>query len=217
MPNASQAKPAPPREDRAGKKQRTRARIVAQASRLLREQGLEKPAIDDVMAAADLTRGGFYAHFDNRDALVAEALGKAFDEARKHFFFIGEWADSPKGNLVGKKWVEYAARQYLSEGHLHEQVTRCPLPSLGSEMARTRPEIRHVFTENVREMLDATIRKSGAKTKREKERALRMFCAWVGAVMLARGFDDESLAKDLLQSCKAETLRDFARAKSKKA
>ncbi|MGH7329940.1 MAG: TetR/AcrR family transcriptional regulator, partial [Polyangiaceae bacterium] len=147
MPNAVQAKLPPPREDRAGKKQRTRTRIVAQASRMLREQGLEKPAIDDVMAAADLTRGGFYAHFQNRDALVAEALNKAFDEARRHFFFIGDWADSPKGNLVGKKWVEYAARQYLSEGHLREAVTRCPLPSLGSEMARTRPEIRHVFTE----------------------------------------------------------------------
>lgn len=203
-------KAAAPRTDRATKKVRTRERIVQEASRLVRTQGLEKPAIDDMMAAADLTRGGFYAHFTSRDALVAEALDRAFDEARKYFFFYDEWANAPKAeDLHGKKWIDYATRQYLSDGHLHEEVARCPLPSIASEVSRSPAPVRRVFTENIRKIFDAAIHRSGAKTKQEKERTLAMFASWVGAMTIARALDDEKLAKDLVDACRSETLREW--------
>ncbi|MEO7110276.1 MAG: TetR/AcrR family transcriptional regulator [Polyangiaceae bacterium] len=200
---------APPSGERAGKKSKTRARIVAQASRLVRSQGLEKPAIDDVMAAARLTRGGFYAHFENRDQLIAEALQKAFEEAHKYMFFLGEFASSPKANLQGGEWVEYASRHYMSEGHISEAIARCPVPVLGSEVARAAPAVRTVFTDNMKFILDATAKFLGTGSRRDRDRGIRLLSSWFGAMTIARAVNDEALAAEIVEACKRETLRDF--------
>jgi AcrR family transcriptional regulator len=39
--------------------------------------------VADVMKEAGLTHGGFYAHFDSRDALLVEALDRAGRESRR--------------------------------------------------------------------------------------------------------------------------------------
>jgi TetR/AcrR family transcriptional repressor of nem operon len=197
------------RSERAGKKSKTRARIVAQAARMVRSQGLEKPAIDDVMAAARLTRGGFYAHFENRDQLIAEALQKAFEEAHKYMFFLGEFASSPKANLQGRDWVEYASRHYLSEGHIAEAIARCPVPVLGSEVARAASPVRDVFTDNMKTILDKTAKFLGSGNRRDRDRGIRLLSSWFGAMTIARAVNDEALAAEIVDACKRETLRDF--------
>ena len=52
---------------------------MAQASRLFRERGAEGTSVGDVMAEAGLTHGGFYRHFENKDALVAATIRAALD------------------------------------------------------------------------------------------------------------------------------------------
>ena len=49
-------------------------KIVAIASRRMRERGIDGVSVADLMAEAGLTHGGFYAHFASRDDLVREAL-----------------------------------------------------------------------------------------------------------------------------------------------
>src|SRR5258708_30829533 len=60
-------------------KAKTHKRIVAIASRRFREKGLAGIGIADLMKEAGLTVGGFYKHFNSRDALVAEAVGGALE------------------------------------------------------------------------------------------------------------------------------------------
>ena len=55
-------------------KARTRARIVEAARRLFNRHGFEQVTIDQIMAAAGLTRGGFYHHFDSKDQLYAASV-----------------------------------------------------------------------------------------------------------------------------------------------
>jgi TetR/AcrR family transcriptional repressor of nem operon len=57
-----------------------RERIVATAARLFRERGIAGVSVADVTAEAGLTHGGFYKHFASKDALVAEAVTRAFAE-----------------------------------------------------------------------------------------------------------------------------------------
>ena len=59
-------------------------RILEAAMDLLRHKGLNHMGVAEVMRAAGLTHGGFYSHFDSREAMVAEALRTAFarDERR---------------------------------------------------------------------------------------------------------------------------------------
>ena len=64
----------------ADQKAKTRARIVAAAGRVFRREGYHAAGVDKVMAEAGLTAGGFYAHFDSKQALLAEALEHAAAE-----------------------------------------------------------------------------------------------------------------------------------------
>jgi len=61
-------------------RERTRARIVRSAMTLFNRHGLESVSIDDVMAHAGLTRGGFYRHFKTKSDLYAEAIALSLAE-----------------------------------------------------------------------------------------------------------------------------------------
>src|SRR5882757_10677751 len=56
------------------RKARTRAEILDHAARLFRLRGHAGTNIDDIMLAAGLTRGAFYAHFKSKDDLFTEAV-----------------------------------------------------------------------------------------------------------------------------------------------
>src|SRR5262249_30558627 len=62
------------------RKQRTRAELVAAATRVLARQGLQSTKIADIAAAADVGVGTFYLHFDTKealyDALVEDAAAR---------------------------------------------------------------------------------------------------------------------------------------------
>ena len=59
------------------RKEETHERIVAVAARAIRRRGYAGVGVADVMKEAGLTHGGFYAHFESRDALIIEALERA--------------------------------------------------------------------------------------------------------------------------------------------
>src|SRR5665213_804013 len=69
MEEIAQAMPYP-----QGHREATKTRIVRGAQRLFNAQGFEAVSIDQIMAAADLTRGGFYRHFASKSDLYAETM-----------------------------------------------------------------------------------------------------------------------------------------------
>jgi AcrR family transcriptional regulator len=58
--------------------EKNRQRVVAKASKLFREGGFDGISVNDLMKAAGFTHGGFYNHFESKDALASEALDHAF-------------------------------------------------------------------------------------------------------------------------------------------
>src|ERR1700756_3028961 len=71
-------------------KSQTHARIVRRASVKLREKGAHGIGVADLMKEAGLTHGGFYAHFNSREALVIEALMHAMDRSTEHWRKLAE-------------------------------------------------------------------------------------------------------------------------------
>jgi TetR/AcrR family transcriptional repressor of nem operon len=61
-------------------KTRTRDRILRNAARKLRAEGLSGTGVASVMKASGLTVGGFYKHFRSKDELLAAALAEGFSE-----------------------------------------------------------------------------------------------------------------------------------------
>jgi TetR/AcrR family transcriptional regulator, transcriptional repressor for nem operon len=172
------------REDAA----ETRRAAVEAAARLYRARGLEGVSIGDVMAEVGMTVGGFYRHFESREALVAEACARAFAESSQGHAA----AVDARGRAQP---IEVLLARYLSAAHRDAPAAGCPLPALVSELSHQAPPVRRTFTEGVRDMLHGIER---ATPGAGAEARLALLASLVGAVALARAVDDPALRDRLL-------------------
>src|SRR5215469_12417578 len=116
-------------------KEQTRRRVVQAAARAFRAQGIKGVGVAEVMREAGLTQGGFYAHFDSKDALVAAACAEGFQESSNPLLVAMQEAEP--GNAVPAY-----IRGYLSRSHRDHPETGCVIASLGQEIGRGSPETR---------------------------------------------------------------------------
>ncbi len=75
----------------------TRARIVATAATEFRRHGIEGTGLADLMAAAGLTHGGFYRHFDSKQQLVSDACAAALTTTAESLASAAEGKSKRKG------------------------------------------------------------------------------------------------------------------------
>ena len=179
---------------RAAAKDATHERIVSVAARAIRRSGYDGTGVADIMKEAGLTHGAFYAHFASREAMLAEAAGRACAESAAA-------AAEVVANTPPEKTLESMLGVYLSKEHLEGVDIGCPLAALGSETSRQVPEVRRVATRHVKEMIDLVARQlpdwgqPGAH-----ERALVTISTMVGALLLARAVDDPALSDGLREA-----------------
>jgi len=179
---------------RAAAKEATHERIVTAASRAIRRSGFDGTGVADIMKEAGLTHGGFYAHFPSREAMLAEATGRACAESAA--VVAGVVASVPPAQAL-----QAMLQAYLSPEHRTQVEQGCPLAALGSETARQVPEVRRVTTRHIKEMIDLIARQApdwGQPSAHE--RALVMLSTLVGTVLLARAVDEPALSDALCQA-----------------
>lgn len=185
-----------------GHKERTREQIVETAARAFREEGVSGVGIGELMGRAGLTHGGFYAHFPSKDALVAEACGRAVDQT---------WAQMRDLVSQAPPGEELAAfiRAYVSRTHRDDPGGGCMMPSMGGEMARQEPDVRAAFTAQVRRVLE-NIQALMPPAPDREDRALTLLSGMAGAVLLSRAVDDDALSDRILKVCRAFWMEQFA-------
>jgi AcrR family transcriptional regulator len=170
------------------RKEATHERIVATAARAIRRTGYGGAGVAEIMKEAGLTHGGFYAHFDSREAMLAEAADRAGADGMAVLARVAAAAPSEKA-------LEALLSAYLSKEHVEGAETGCAIAALGSEMPRQAPRVRRAATRRVKEMIDLVARVSpdwgqpGAH-----ERALVTVATALGALVLARAVDDPKLS-----------------------
>src|ERR1700730_4264640 len=125
----------------------THARIVKKASVRLREKGAHGIGVADLMKEAGLTHGGFYAHFDSREALVIEAFGYAMDRA------IERWRKVVEQTPPDKR-LSTIVESYLTPLHRDDPGNGCAVPTLGAEIARESPKTRRAFAAKLEQMIE---------------------------------------------------------------
>lgn len=179
---------------RAAAKEETHQRIVAVAARAIRRSGYDGTGVADIMKEAGLTHGAFYAHFASREAMLAEAAGKACAESAAA-------ATEVVSGVPPGQALESMVRAYLSKEHLEQAEAGCPLAALGSETARQAAEVRRVTTRHIKEMVDLAARQSPDWGQpAAHERALVTIATMVGALLLARAVDDPALSDGLREA-----------------
>lgn len=174
-------------------KEKTRARIVEAARVLFNRHGFENVTINMVMEAAELTRGGFYNHFDSKEQLFAAAVSS---------FLMGrgaKWRADQGIDPTGP--TQEAAMQmlggYLSREHLGDVDGQCPMIALPSDVGRANPEVRaayQVLLESMVALFEGSL--SGGKRER-RQTALTLAALCVGGMVLARTMPDSKVAEDV--------------------
>jgi TetR/AcrR family transcriptional repressor of nem operon len=179
---------------RAAAKDATHERIVSVAARAIRRSGYGGTGVADIMKEAGLTHGGFYSHFPSREAMLAEAAGRACAESAAAAAQVV--ASAPSGRALAS-----LLRAYLSREHANRVDVGCPLAALGSETSRQVPEVRRVATRHIKEMIDLIARQSPDWGQpAAHERAMVTVATMVGALMLSRAVDEPGLSDSLREA-----------------
>jgi TetR/AcrR family transcriptional regulator, transcriptional repressor for nem operon len=179
------------------RKELTHERIVDAAAAIIRRTGYDGMGVADIMKEAGLTHGGFYAHFDSRTQLLAEAADRASAKSLERMRKAAERV-APEDAL--RAYVD----SYLSDAHVESPASGCSLAALGSEMPRQAPEVRKVCARRMKETIDFVERQLpdwGQSGQHEK--ALAIMSCLVGAMVLARAADDKRVSKDVRKAAKA--------------
>ena len=114
------------------RKEATHERIVETAARAIRRSGYGGAGVAEIMKEAGLTHGGFYAHFDSREAMLAEAADRAGAEGVAAMARVAAAAPPQQA-------LQAMIRAYLSKAHVEAVETGCAVAALGSEMPRQAP------------------------------------------------------------------------------
>jgi len=182
-------------------KQRTREKVVKAAAKAIRAKGPDRFGVVEVMADVGLTHGGFYAHFESKDDLVAAAIAQMLEESHARLLRETEGRSATDGLCA---YVNF----YLSPAHRDARRTTCPIAALASDLPRMSAAARRQFAAGSERLVSAlaTLIEAIGRSDPVAE-ARSMFAELVGALSLARFESDAQRSDEILGSSRASIKR----------
>lgn len=174
-----------------GHKLKVRGKIIESAAQAFRTNGIRDISVPFIMKGAGLTHGGFYAHFDNKEQLVAEACRYAIGDT---IALLQKAADEEKQEPKINAIIDY----YLSPYHRDRTEMGCILPALSSEISRSSDEIRQVFTHELERMIEFISKAAEVDIATGSV----LLSSMVGTLLLSRSVNDSKLSDSLLTAGK---------------
>jgi TetR/AcrR family transcriptional repressor of nem operon len=192
-------------------KNETHARIVRKASVRLREKGAHGIGVADLMKEAGLTHGGFYAHFDSREALVIEAFNYAMDRS------TDRWRKMAEQTPPEKRFAAIV-ESYLTTIHRDDPGHGCTVPTLGPEIAREGPKARRAFAAKLDEMIEMMADQvPELPRKAARAQAIAALSTMAGALVLSRIAGSGEFSEEILGAGREAVLGRAAKALARKS
>jgi TetR/AcrR family transcriptional repressor of nem operon len=178
-------------------------KIVKDASRRVRAEGLNGATVSTVMKDAGLTHGGFYKHFGSKDDLLLESLREGFREIEETLAHAAEQSPS------GEAW-KAIVRTYLSLELCEHPERGCPLAALSPELARADKKMKPQIVAELVNYKSRMLPFMPGQRSTDKERAFfAIFSTMIGAVELARMLPDRVMREKVLTSTRDFLLGSF--------
>jgi len=188
---------------RPGHKLETHQKIVKDASRRIRAEGLNGAAVSAVMKDAGLTHGGFYKHFDSKDDLLLESLREGFREIEDTL------ANAAEQSPPGEAW-KAIVRTYLSLELCEHAERGCPLAALSPELARADKKMKPRIVAELVNYKNRMTPFMPGKGIADKERAFfAIFSTMIGAFAIARLLPDRAMREKVLANTRDFLLSSF--------
>ena len=182
-------------------KEATRKKILNSAITLFSTRGFDQVSIDDLMKNAGLTRGAFYAHFESKQAVYAKAIIAGAKKSRI--------THKKPENISQNEWTKDLLFGYLSEDHITQKFSPCPLAFLVTDIANNEEEVKTTYTRMYK-MLNKTIRAQLMQSNKGKppteEEIFATTAMMIGGVAIGRALNDDKTTKELLASCRNAAL-----------
>jgi TetR/AcrR family transcriptional repressor of nem operon len=177
---------------------KTRQRIVKAAATEFRRHGISETGLSELMAAAGLTHGGFYRHFDSKEQLVEEACTASLQDLIEMFRGLGSGKDA-------QQRVKTIGATYLSKAHRDDPKDGCPLAALSAELARSEKSTRKAMTEAFKQLVDVIADQlAPLPAEPARRKALSLISTMVGALSLARMVSDPELSESILAQARKQ-------------
>ena len=186
-----------------GHKAEVHQKIVRDASRRVRSNGLNGAAVAAVMGDTGLTHGGFYKHFGSKDDLLVESLSEGFREIEDTLVQAAQ--QSPPGE--GWKAI---VRTYLRLEHCEHPDHGCPLATLGPELARVDKRMKPKIVAELVNYKSRMLPFMPGRRAAERERSFfAIFSTMIGAFEIARLLPDPAIRQKVLESVRDFLLQSF--------
>ena len=161
-------------------KRQTRDRIVRNAARKLRAEGLSGAGVGSVMKASGLTVGGFYKHFRSKDELLADAIAMGFSEFGEKAHSVAE-ERAASGLVEGNRPMVPLTRALQSSRH------RLPGREFGAGHCSRQTQCQETNCRPSERLMEQWVEFMPGATATERERNFFViFSAMAGAVSTAR-------------------------------
>lgn len=173
-------------------KEETRARVVKAAAAAVRAKGPDGVGVAEIMKEVGLTHGGFYAHFPSKEALVAAAIGEAFDQGRRRFGRL-------TADLTGLEAFGAFVDSYVSMDHRAFPERGCPVATIASDLPRQGAAVRAVFDAGVIGLIGRVADWLPGDAEERQGLASSLVAEMAGAVALSRAVSDDAMAARFLE------------------
>ena len=176
-------------------KAKSRAKIIEAARVLFNRHGFHEVTIDQVMKQAGLTRGGFYAHFENKEQLFGLAM-QSFLHGRG-----ARWRNEAGVDLsqLNPQMARRMIDSYLSVKHLTDVDGQCPMIALPSDVARAGADTQDAYQELLRAMV-WLFECNLPEEENARRTALSLAAICVGGMVLARALPNSQLANEVREA-----------------
>jgi TetR/AcrR family transcriptional repressor of nem operon len=188
-----------------------RRAIVAAATRLFRERGVEAVGLNELMKGAGFTQGGFYNHFKSKAALVAEVLASAMAEGNAE---LARNARAPvdESTTALRRYISW----YLSQAHRDDIDHGCPVTGFAGDAPRLGAEAQSHFAGGLDDQItilagltaeSGSLAAAGGR-RTLRERAIGLHCQMLGALVLSRSVAQATpaLSNEILENVKRDVL-----------
>jgi TetR/AcrR family transcriptional repressor of nem operon len=196
-----------------------RRAIVAAATRLFRERGVEAVGLSELMKQAGFTQGGFYNHFESKAALVAEVLAAAMAEGTAELTRNAR-APVDESTTALRRYIGW----YLSQAHRDDIEHGCPVTGFAGDAPRLGGRAQSHFAGGLDDqitILAGLIAESGSfatsgERRTLRERAISLHCEMLGALVLSRSVAQAApaLSNEILENVQRDVLTSLDEASS---
>src|SRR6266700_8039491 len=170
--------------------------IIESARKLFNRRGFENVSIQQIMAGAGLTHGGFYSYFKSKSDLYAAVLGCFFTDPQWKSCWDGVHVDLSSTD-VGSQVV----RAYLSRQHFENVENSCPMVALPTDVARSGVSAKRAFETVFKAMVNVLDRSLVQNGQRRRTTAQGIAALSIGGMVVARTMVDRALADELRDAC----------------